>query len=119
MNKRILFSISVVLFASLPALSQQPQPAAVRNPSAASANFSKKELRISGKVGEEGKTLVCEKDHRTLKVSNPAVLREIAGRLVKVKALVTQAGDEIFITSVKIVQEEPVVFHSGDSAFRR
>jgi len=119
MNRRILFSIAVSLLASLPALSQQPRPAAVGNASTASANLSKKELRISGKVGEEGKTFVCEKDHRTLKVSNPAVLREIAGRPVKVKALVTQAGDEIFITSVKIVQEEPVVFHSGDSAFRR
>jgi hypothetical protein len=119
MNKRIVFSIAVVLLASLPALSQQPQSAGAGNPSAASANLSKKEVRISGKVGEEGKTFVCDKDHRTLKVNNPAILREIAGRLVRVKALVTQAGDEIFITSVKIVQQEPVAFHSGDSAFRR
>lgn len=119
MNKRILFSLAVVLLAALPVLSQEPQSVSAGKPAPASAALSKKKVRFSGSVGEEGKTFVCQKDHRTLKVSNPAILREIAGRLVKVKALVTRAGDEIFITSVKIVQEEPVVFHSGDSAFRR
>ncbi len=118
MNKRILFSLAVVFLAAAPALSQESKSASKNSPSA-SANLSKKEVRISGQVGEEGKTIVCDKDHHTLKVNNPEALREILGKRVTVKARMIAAADEIFITSVKLLQEEPVVFHSGDSAFRR
>jgi len=119
MNKRILFSLAVVFLASLPALSQAPQSSMGSNPAVASANLPKKAVRISGQVGQEGKTIVCDKDHRILKVNNPESLHETLGKRVTVKARMLVATSEIFITSVKLVPEQPAVFHSGDSAFRR
>jgi hypothetical protein len=119
MNKRILFSLAVVFLASVPALSQTSQSSVESSPAVASANLSKKAVRISGQVGQEGKTIVCDKDHRILKVNNPESLHEILGKRVTVKARMLAAAGEIFITSVKLVPGQPVVFHSGDSAFRR
>lgn len=119
MSKRILLSLSAVLLFSVPALSQDTQSATQNSPAADSAHHSKKALSISGRVGEDGKFIVCDRHHGALKVSNPDVLRENAGRHVKVKAQLTPAGDEIVITSVKLIQEQTVAYNPSDSAFRR
>jgi hypothetical protein len=113
MNKRILLSLAVVLLASAPALSQDvPASTAADNPSI-------KAVSITGTVGGEGKTFVSDKDHRTWKVSNPAALLKSEGRHVKVKARLTPAGDDLFIISVKLAQEQSVAYNPSDSAFRR
>jgi hypothetical protein len=111
MTKRILLSLVALFLLSVPALSQEIQ--------SDSAHHSKKAIRISGKVGEEGKFILCDQHHRALKVSNPEVLRENAGRHVQAKAQLSPAGDEIVITSVKLIQEQTVSYNPSDSAFRR
>jgi len=110
MTRRILLSLAAILLISLPVLSQEASD---------SAHHSRKTIRITGKVGEEGKFILCDQHHLTLKVSNPEFLRENAGRRVLAKAQWTPAGDGVTITSVKLIQEQAASYNPSDSAFRR
>ena len=93
-----------------------PTRDSVRNPPTLS-----KPAKIAGKVGEDGKTFTSSKNYRWL-VTNPEILKDFVGQLVKVKCQFSQAPDtnEIRIISVKMIQSEiNHVANKGDAAFRR
>ena len=70
---------------------------------------------VSGKVSEDGRTLVG--DNGTWTVSNPATLTGREGHVVKVKCRL-YAANKIVVLSVKLAEAQYVANH-GDSAFRR
>ncbi len=107
MKKRILLSVSGLLFVALPLLGQDD-------------SHSKKTLNCSGIISEDGQTFACEKDHHTWKVSNPAVLHDMEGHHAKLVYRLTSIAGEIFVTSASTIQDQQTVAHNpGDSAFRR
>jgi pentapeptide MXKDX repeat protein len=69
-----------------------------------SEKMSAKAMGVSGKVGDDGKTFVADKDGKTWKVSNPDALKGHEGHHVRVKARVDADKDEINISSVKMLK---------------
>jgi hypothetical protein len=104
MKKRILLFISGLLLVAMPLLGQDD-------------SHSKKTTNCSGVISQDGLSFVSDKDHRTWKIANPAVLRDMEGHHAKLVYHLTSNAGEIFVTSASIVQEQPTVAHnSGDSA---
>jgi hypothetical protein len=105
MKKRILLSVSGLLFVAMPLLGQDDH---------------KKTVNCSGTISDDGQSFVCEKDHKTWKVSNPGVLRDMEGHHAKLVYRLTSAAGEIFVTSASTVQEQPTVARNpGAAAFHR
>jgi hypothetical protein len=107
MKKRILLSLSILFLVTTPLLAQDD-------------GSSKKTINCSGVVSDDGQSFVCDKDHKTWKVSNPGVLRDMEGHHAKLVYRQTSTAGEIFVTSASAVQEKQTVAHNpGDAAFRR
>jgi hypothetical protein len=81
--------------------------------------MSGKQTKLSGTVGTDGKTLTADKDRRIWMISNPEALSGIAGRHVRVRALLEAALNRIRIVSVSAFAEERAGVKFGDAAFRR
>ena len=105
MKKRVLLFVSVLILVATPLLAQE----------------SKKSINCSGTISDDGQSFVCDKDHKTWKVSNPGVLREMEGHRVKLVYRLTSNSGEIFVTSASMVQDQQqtVAHNPGDAAFRR
>jgi hypothetical protein len=97
MKKRILLYVSVLILVGTPLLAQD----------------SKKTINCSGTISEDGQSFVCDKDHKTWKVSNPGVLRDMEGHHAKLVYHLTSTSGEIFVSSASIVQEQPTVAHNA------
>jgi len=69
-----------------------------------SEKMSPKTITLSGKVGDDGKTFVADRDAKSWKVSNPDALKGHEGHHVKVKAQVDADKDEIQVGSVKMIK---------------
>jgi len=69
-------------------------------------NMSKKAMTVSGKISDDGKMFVSDKDNKTCTVSNPEALKGHEGHHVTVKAHVDAAKNEIQVSSVKIAKDE-------------
>ena len=69
-------------------------------------SMSKKALSVSGKVSEDGKMFVSDKDNKTWTISNPEAVKGHEGHHVAVKAHVDAAKNEIHVTSVKMAKGE-------------
>jgi hypothetical protein len=107
MKKRLLLFIPILLLVAVPLLAQDD-------------SHSKKTTNCSGTISQDGLSFVSDKDHRTWKVANPAVLRDLEGHHAQLVYRLTSNAGEIFVTSAAIIQEQPTVAHNpGDSAFRR
>ncbi|MFZ0902255.1 MAG: hypothetical protein WB616_24255 [Candidatus Sulfotelmatobacter sp.] len=69
-------------------------------------NMSKKAMTVSGKVSDDGKMFVSDKDNKTWTVSNPEALKGHEGHHVTVKAHLDAAKNEIQVSSVKMAKDE-------------
>ncbi len=56
---------------------------------------------MSGKVGDDGKTFVSDKDNKSWTVTNPETLKGHEGKQVTVKARLDEAKNEMHVVSVK------------------
>ena len=102
MKKRILLSVSVLILVGKPLLAQD----------------SRKSVNCSGTISDDGQSFVCDKDHKTWKVSNPAVLRDMEGHHAKLVYHLTSTSGEIFVNSASVVQEQQTVARNpGAAAF--
>jgi len=121
MRKRILLSMVAIFFATLPVWAQDAKPAGEQaKPAPINMDkLSKKPVSITGRVSEDGMSLVGEKDLKTYKVLNPDFVRENAGQMVRVSARVSKDNVEILVSSVMVQEEEPTVAKRDDAAFRR
>jgi hypothetical protein len=122
MNSLKLTTIAVALvFVSIVAPSaaaqQNSRSGAVRVENADSTITAKKAVSLSGRVSEDGKTLISE-DKERWAVSNPSVLTPHAGRSVMVKCQVSSDQNSIHVLSVKPAETKYVATHN-DAAFRR
>jgi membrane protein implicated in regulation of membrane protease activity len=109
MKKLMLVFVAVALVMSLFALAQyttKPGEDQTKQDNMKSENTAKKAVSISGKVSDDGKTIVGDKDNKTWKVSNPDTLKGHEGHHVTVKAHVDIDKDEIHVTSVKMAEDK-------------
>jgi len=70
------------------------------------ANMAKKSVSVSGKVSDDGKMFMSDKDNKNWMISNPDAVKGHEGHHVTVKGHVDAAKNEIHITSVKIGKDE-------------
>ena len=61
-----------------------------------------KAVTLSGKISDDGKTLVSDKDNKSWTISNPDAVKGHEGHEVKVKAHEDAAKNEIHIVSLKM-----------------
>ena len=113
--KKLLVPFAAVLLFSVSSIPQSVQGQEKKNPE----TMSKKALRISGTVDQDGHVLVSDKDSKTWKVVNSDALKDNEGRHVTVKARVDADTSEIYITSVKKATPPGASIKLDDSAFRR
>jgi hypothetical protein len=66
---------------------------------------STKAVTLSGKVSDDGKSFVSDKDNKSWTVSNPEALKGHEGHEVKVKAHEDASKNEIHVVSVKMKGE--------------
>ena len=83
-----------------------------------SEKSASKTIRITGRVGLAGKTVVNDRDKRVWKVLNPDFLSSSEGRLVRIKAYATADSSEIRVAVVTL-REERTTAKLDDAAFRR
>ena len=76
----------------------------MKSDEAKAEKMSKRALSMLGKVGDDGKTFVSDKDSKTWKVTNPDALKGHEGHHVRVRAHVDKDKDEIQVASVSMLK---------------
>jgi len=104
----------VLLGTALPASAAQRDHPADTHPEKA----AKKTIRLSCRVGLDGKTVVSDRDSRVWKVLNAEMLSGSEGRMVRIKAYTETDSSEIRVMVVRL-QEERTTAKLDDAAFRR
>jgi len=122
MKKLIFVPLAVALLIPVSVLAQDTaKPDAVTQAGLKSPPASTKTVTLSGKVGEDGKTLTTRKNSLWT-VANPELMKDHAGQQVKVKCQISPDPDtnKIHVLSVKVTPGEmKYVANRGDAAFRR
>jgi hypothetical protein len=101
MKKYILLFGSAFFLAALPLVAQDD-------------GHSKKPLTCTGNISQDGQSFICEKDHRTWKISNPGALRDMEGQHAKLTYRLSSTAGEIFVTSAATAQDPTVARNAGD-----
>ncbi len=114
MKKLMLISFAVVLLASLSAFAQYGSQASTGQQTSATEQTSTKAVTLSGKVGDDGKSFVSDKDNKSWTVSNPEALKGHEGQEVKIKAHEDAAKNEIHVVSVKMKGEKKETMKKGE-----
>ena len=70
------------------------------------ADNMSKTVSVSGKVSDDGKTFVSDKDNKNWTISNPDTVKGHEGHHVTVKAQLDSAKNEIHVTSLKMAKSE-------------
>lgn len=106
MKKLTLISFAIVLLASLSAFAQYGNQGSTSQQTSATEQTSTKAVTLSGKVSDDGKSFVSDKDNKSWTVSNPEALKGHEGHEVKIKAHEDAAKNELHVTSVKMKGEK-------------
>lgn len=69
-------------------------------------NMGKKAVSVSGKISDDGKMFMSDKDNKNWIISNPEAAKGHEGHHVTVKAHVDGTKNEIHITSVRMGKDE-------------
>ena len=82
-------------------------------------SVARKPSTISGKVSQDGKSLIGKKGEPWL-VENPGALAGHEGQQVKVKCQISSGSHDIRVVSVKkVAPQTKYTVNLGDAAFRR
>jgi hypothetical protein len=117
MSNRMITAIAVAVLCTSVAAQQNSRSGAVRPHEADATTTAKKAVTLSGRVSDDGRTLVSE-DQDRWEVNNPGTLVSHAGRVVTVKCQLSPDQGSIHVLSVKAAETKYVAAH-GDAAFRR
>jgi hypothetical protein len=108
MKKLMLVAFAFAFLMSLLALAQDTSGTDKdkQQSTATTEKMTTKAVALSGKVSDDGKTFVSDKDQTSWTVSNPDVLKGHEGHEVTLKAHVDAAKNEIHVVSVKMGKGE-------------
>ena len=112
MKKLIFVTFGIALMMSLMAIAQETtkqdtvkQDSVTSSPTSAST-LSTDPMSISGKVSDDGKTFVSDKDSKSWTVSNPDALKGHEGHQVTLSANVNADKNEVQVLSVKMIEAD-------------
>ena len=77
----------------------------MNNDNMKSDTMAKKSMSISGKIGDDGKTFMGDKDGKSWTITNPDAVKGHAGHHVIVRAHVDADKGEIHVMSVKMAKD--------------
>ena len=108
MKKRILIAFAAALMMSIAVMAQDTmkQGDQMKHDNMKADNMSKKAVSLSGKVSDDGKMFVSDKDNKSFTVGNPEALKGHEGHHVTVKGHLDADKNEIHVTSVKMAKGE-------------
>jgi hypothetical protein len=101
MRKMMALCLSFALLVSMLAVAQDASQQSAT--SSAAGQMASKATSISGKVSDDGKTIV-DKDGKSWTVSNPDALKAHEGHEVTIKGDVDSAKNEVRVKSVKMTK---------------
>jgi hypothetical protein len=96
---RIIFAFSVLTALTLAAQDTAQQPDAMKSPT---TTTSTKSSSIMGKISDDGKSFVSDKDGKSWAISNPDAVKGHEGHHVVLKAHVDAADSQVEVVSLKM-----------------
>jgi hypothetical protein len=99
----ILVILAVVI--ALTAFTQYGNQGGMSQQTSTTEKAATKVVTLSGKISDDGKTLVSDKDNKSWTISNPDAVKGHEGHEVKVKVHEDADKNEIHIVSVKMKSE--------------
>ena len=107
MKKLMFLMFAVALMMSMMAVAQDTtKQDSAKQDNMTSAKTSNTAVSISGKVSDDGKTFVSDKDNKSWTVSNPDALKGHEGHQVTVSANVYADKNEINVVSVEMGKKD-------------
>jgi hypothetical protein len=100
-----------------PRQSAQCEPATHDSASAAVPPTSKKIVTTSGRISDDGKVFVADRDNVIWRVNNPDVVAASAGMRVTLRAYLDPRNHELRVASVRLVRAAGTRLQ--DAAFRK
>ena len=95
----IVFAFSLLTALSLVAQDTAQQPDSMKAPTTTS---SAKPAHIMGKISDDGKSFVSDKDGKSWTISNPDAVKGHEGHHVVLKANVDAADNQVEVVSLKM-----------------
>ena len=105
MHKLVLITFALLLVVSLTAFTQYGNQGSMGQQTSTEKPTAKA-VTLSGKISDDGKTFVSEKDNKSWTISNPDAVKGHEGHEVKLHAHENAATNELHVTSVKVKREE-------------
>ena len=102
----VTFAVAVIMMSLMAIAQDTTKQDSAKQDSVASAKMSSNALTISGKVSDDGKTFVNDKDSKSWTVSNPNALKGHEGHQVTVTANVDADKNEVTILTVKMIKAD-------------
>ena len=101
MKKLIIISFALVLLTSAIAVAQYgAQP-----PDNSKSSMSMKAVSVTGKISEDGKMFVSDKDGKSWTISNPDAVKGHEGHHVTLQAHVYADKNEVHVVSLKMAKD--------------
>jgi hypothetical protein len=98
MKKMLTLIFALSLLTSLSLMAQDT----TKDTTKSEASTSTKSASITGKISDDGKTLVSDKDGKSLTISNPDAVKGHEGHHVTVKAHVSSDKTSVEVVSLKM-----------------
>jgi opacity protein-like surface antigen len=100
MKKLMIISIVAALLMSAAALAQY----GTQQPDNSKSSMSTKAVSITGKISDDGKTFVSDKDGKSWTISNPDAVKGHEGHHVTLQAQVNTDKNEVHVASLKMAR---------------
>jgi hypothetical protein len=100
MKKLILIPFALVLLMSAVAVAQY----GTQQPDNSKSSMSTKVVSITGKISDDGKTFVSDKDSKSWTISNPDAVKGHEGHHVTLQAQVDADQTEVHVLSLKMAK---------------
>jgi hypothetical protein len=106
MRKMLTMLFALSLLTSISLVAQDSASQDTMKQGTASADSSVKATTIPGKISEDGKSFVSDKDNKTWTISNPDAVKGHEGHHVALKAHIDASKNEVDVVSLKMLQTE-------------
>jgi len=100
MKKLMIFGFALVLAMSAAAVAQNSM-----KPDTMKSDSSMKATSVTGKISDDGKSFVSDKDGKTWTISNPNAVKGHEGHHVTLKAQADASKGEVKVMSLKMARD--------------
>jgi hypothetical protein len=101
MKKLMIILFALALLMSAVALAQY----AAQQPDNSKSSTSMKAVSVTGKISDDGKMFVSDKDSKSWTISNPDAIKGHEGHHVTLQAQVDADKSEVHVESLKMVKD--------------